>query len=267
MPRANRHFLPGYIWHITHRCHQKQFLLKFSGDRRRYLHWVFEAKKRFGLCVLNYMVTSNHVHLLVKDAGGDVIAESMQLIAGRTAQEYNQRKNRHGAFWEDRYHATAIQADEHLHRCLVYIDTNMVRAGAVNHPSKWVHSGYREIQKPPKRYAIIDLRELTALCGFADSGPFQAAHRQWVDQTLENERAVRDERWSEAIAVGSLSFVENVKNELGSKAMHREVEQKYGAYALRERPEAYNANFGSKSEPLRLENTVLWNETTVDAET
>lgn len=27
----------------------------------------------------------------------------MQLIAGRTAQEYNQRKMRQGAFWEDRY--------------------------------------------------------------------------------------------------------------------------------------------------------------------
>jgi hypothetical protein len=33
----------------------------------------------------------------------------MQLIAGRTAQEYNQRKARGGAFWEDRYHATAIE--------------------------------------------------------------------------------------------------------------------------------------------------------------
>jgi hypothetical protein len=30
------------------------------------LRWVFEAKKRFGLSVLNYMVTSNHIHLLVK---------------------------------------------------------------------------------------------------------------------------------------------------------------------------------------------------------
>ena len=52
----------------------------------------------------------------------------MQLIAGRTGQEYNQRKARHGAFWEDRYHATAIEADEHLQRCVVYIDLNMVRA-------------------------------------------------------------------------------------------------------------------------------------------
>jgi len=150
MPRANRHFLPGYVWHITHRCH-KEFLLKFARDRRRYLRWLFEAKKRFGLSVPNYMVTSNHVHLLVKDTGGPVIAQSMQLIAGRTAQEYNERKKRRGAFWEDRYHATTVAADEHLHRCLVYIDLNMVRAGVVHHPGKWKESGFSEIQKPPKR--------------------------------------------------------------------------------------------------------------------
>jgi REP element-mobilizing transposase RayT len=69
---------------------------------RRYLYWLFEAKKRYGLCVLDYMVTSNHVHLLVKDTGGEAIAQSMQLIAGRTAQEYNQRKRKQGASWEDR---------------------------------------------------------------------------------------------------------------------------------------------------------------------
>jgi putative transposase len=45
----------------------------------------------------------------------------MQLIAGRTAQEYNHRKDRQGAFWEDRYHATAIEADERRHSCLIYI--------------------------------------------------------------------------------------------------------------------------------------------------
>jgi REP element-mobilizing transposase RayT len=134
MPRANRYFLPGYVWHITHRCHQRKFLLKFARDRRRYLHWLFEGKKRFGLCVLDYMVTSNHIHLLVKDTGPNVIAQSMQLIAGRTAQEYNQRKGKQGAFWEDRYHATAVEADEHLHRCLVYIDLNMVLEQEMDFP-------------------------------------------------------------------------------------------------------------------------------------
>ena len=120
------------------------------------------------------MVTCKHIHLFVKDTGRDVVAQSMQLIAGRTAQEYNQRKNRQGAFWEDRYHATAIESDEHLHRCLVYIDLNMV----VNHPLKCKHGGYREIQEPRDRYTIIDLLGLTALCGFADLANFQRAHCQ-----------------------------------------------------------------------------------------
>ena len=33
MPRASRYVLPGLVWHITHRCHGQQFLLKFQRDR------------------------------------------------------------------------------------------------------------------------------------------------------------------------------------------------------------------------------------------
>src|SRR5499433_1198502 len=186
---------------------------------------------------------SNHIHLLVKDTGLEVAAQRMQLIAGRTAQEYNQRKDRQGAFWEDRYHATAIEADEHLHRCLVYIDLNMVRAGVVSHPVEWSHSGYPEIQEPPKRYAVIDLEGLATLCGFTDRRDFQRAHRQWVEQALGNGCAPRDYRWSESIAVGSLAFVERVKSDLAVKAAHREVLETDGTYALREPSEAYTRNF------------------------
>ncbi len=61
MARAKRHYLPGYAGHIAHRCHERDFLLKFGRDRQTWVQWLFEAKKRYGLCVLNYMVTSNHV--------------------------------------------------------------------------------------------------------------------------------------------------------------------------------------------------------------
>ena len=137
MPRANRHYIPGYVWHITHRCHKKEFLLKFARDRSTWLEWLFEAKKRYGATILNYMATSNHIHLLVHDKdGGEVIPKAIQLAAGRTAQEYNQRKGRKGAYWEDRYHATAVETDHHLVQCIVYMDMNMVRAGVVRHPAE-----------------------------------------------------------------------------------------------------------------------------------
>ena len=113
------------------------------------------------------MVTSNHIHLsreardfvdsTRRDNGErDVIPNSIQLIAGRTGQEYNQRKNRKGAYWEDRYHATAVETDRHLIQCLVYMDMNMVRAGVVRHPLEWPFCGYTEIQAPRERYALID---------------------------------------------------------------------------------------------------------------
>jgi REP element-mobilizing transposase RayT len=110
-------------------------LLKFSKDKKRWAYWLLEAKRRFKLVILNYTVTSNHIHLLVYCNDSNVIPQAVQLIAGRTAQEFNNRRNRKGAFWQDRYHATAVESRNHLMECIVYIDLNMVRAGVVNHPS------------------------------------------------------------------------------------------------------------------------------------
>ena len=244
MARANRHYIPGYVWHITHRCHKKELLLKFVRDRKRWIHWLFVAKKQFNLSVLNYMVTSNHIHLLVHDnSGRDVIPKSMQLIAARTAQEYNTRKQRKGAFWEDRYHATAIEKNSHLNRCLVYIDLNMVRAGEVDHPKMWPFCGYNEIQNPPRRYRIIDLDNLVRLMGFTDLHNFQSAHKSWIDASLRVDERERERQWTESIAVGSKSYIEKVKKSLGFKAKGRSIKGSKEHYRLRENV----SNFGNHS--------------------
>lgn len=206
MPRAKRTYLPGYVWHLTHRCHNREFLLKFERDRARWCHWLFEARKRYDLSVLNYIVTSNHIHLLVRDSKRDCIARSMQLIAGRVAQEYNRRKSRRGAFWEDRYFATAVSTDHHLIRCMVYIDLNMIRAGMVRHPSQWKACGYNEIQTPRLRYRIIDFEALCELTGSKEAVDFSRRHRSWVETELAKEALGRQSEWTEARAVGPESF-------------------------------------------------------------
>ena len=155
MPRANRYFLPGHVWHITHRCDKKEFLLKYAKDRKRWRHWLFEASKRSGLCILNYIITSNHIHLLVRDPGQGEIKISMPLIASRTAQKNNQRKARKGAFWEDRCHATVVDSEMHLACCMVYIDLNMVRVGVVSHLADWPCCGYCEIQSHNSKNTIL----------------------------------------------------------------------------------------------------------------
>ena len=235
MPRANRHYIPGYVWHITHRCHKKEFLLKFNRDKRLWIKWLYESKKRYGLSILNYMVTSNHIHLMVSDNGSrDTIPNSIQLIAGRTGQEYNQRKSRKGAFWEDHYHATALAFDEHLFKCMVYIDMNMVRAGVVSHPEEWPFCGYNEIQNPRQRYCIIDYQRLIPLLQMKDLGELQESCRDRVEQRLSSSDQSREIKWTESIAVGSKSFVEATIKKLGIRAKGRKVVGFNKSYELRE---------------------------------
>ena len=46
------------------------------------MHWLFEAKKRYGLRVLNFAATSNHIHLLAEERGEGVVGKSLQLVSG-----------------------------------------------------------------------------------------------------------------------------------------------------------------------------------------
>ena len=243
MPRANRHTLPGHVWHITDRCHKQEFLLKFARDRKRWVHWLFEAKRRHGLSVLNYAVTSNHIHLLVKDCGKQEISASMQLLSGCVAQEYNRRKGRKGAFWEDRYHATAVATDDHLRECLLYIDLNMVRAGVIRHPGDWSESGYSELISARQRYRTLDVTSLMELLGINDYEQLVEQRKEWVDQALASGmgKDERDPRWTGGLAVGSYEFVESVQLELGYGAMKRSIVEYDGSCVLREEETSYGA--------------------------
>lgn len=260
MARANRHFIPGQVWHLTHRCHKREFLLKFGKDRHRWLQWLYKAKKRFGLVILNYVVTSNHIHLVVhgKD-NGEAIPKSIQLLAGRTGQEYNQRKSRKGAFWEDRYHATAIETGEHLLRCIVYVDLNMVRAGVVEHPIDWPHGGYIEIQRPRYKNILINHEALVHLCGYNDLEDFQSAHRRWIDDALSRNQIIRDESWTQSIAIGSRSYIESVKSQFGANAISRKIRELSEGFELREPEPVYNAIFEAKNDDIHTENCLSGN--------
>jgi len=239
MPRANRYFIPGYIWHLTHRCHKKDYLFKFQKDRASWMHWLFQAKKRFNIIILNYIVTSNHIHLLVKDQSGEKnIPLFMQLLQGRIAQNYNNRKMRKGAFWEDRYHATAIETGDHLTRCMTYINLNMVRAGVVKNPIEWKESGYYEIANPRKRYQIIDYSYLSKLLN-VELNELKSVQKEWIKEALEKNSLDRVGKWTEAIAVGSNEYVDCIRKQLGVKAIGRSTVINEGSYVLKENEVPY----------------------------
>ena len=54
MARANRLSGHGGIFHVTHRCHNREFLLKFACDRDGYRAKLRQRLREFEVALLDY---------------------------------------------------------------------------------------------------------------------------------------------------------------------------------------------------------------------
>jgi putative transposase len=208
----------GACYHITHRCHQREFLFRFKKHRDLYCHYLFQAVKRYPIQVMDFIVTSNHIHLLLTAENGEDISLAMKFLHGDMAQHYNAWKHREGSFWTNRFHVTRIQNGNHLQRCLFYIDMNMVRAGVVSHPAEWMHCGCHEMQSPKQRYRTLDLEALLACLEFSDHASFLAWYKNTLGEVLGTNKSLqRQSFWSDSAAVGDPDWLEIAAKDAGLK--------------------------------------------------
>ncbi len=80
VPRANRYIPEGRTDHVTHRGHNRAYLLKCKKDRNLYRS-ILRARlnrSRSPASLRGYCLTSNHVHLLPWAGSKVAIANLMQ---------------------------------------------------------------------------------------------------------------------------------------------------------------------------------------------
>lgn len=253
MPRANRIHQSEGIYHVTHRCHDREFLFKFSQDRQSYRALLLEGLRDSALQLLTYAITGNHIHLLFHTPSPEELSRFMQYVQGCFAQAYNLRKHRTGAFWSDRYHATMIESGKHLWRCMRYIDLNMIRAGAVHHPKDWDWTGWGELMGERKRNRLIDLDLVVNLLAEKDLSSFRLRYAQSINQMLLQGSMIREAEWSEAVAVGSAPFLAKIEKTLLSDYSRRRLKTlttQNGSMILKEYEGSYGAENAPKNRPI-----------------
>jgi putative transposase len=220
MPRGKRYIVPGYTYHVTHRCHNRAFLLKFRKHRTLYRELLRQRLDEFDLSLFSYCITSNHVHLLLRpdpSGGLGTLSRFMQSLEGDFAQEFNRQKKRKNAFWGDRYHATMIDSGDYLWKCLLYIDLNMVRAGVVGHPREWEWTAYNELMGTRKRYRLVDMAELLTQLGAGTEKSFRENYETCLTDAIARRAIERDAKWTESLAVGSATFVSEVGHSIRNR--------------------------------------------------
>jgi putative transposase len=142
---------------------------------------------------------------------------------------------------------------------MVYIDTNMIRAGVVRHPSMWFFSGCNEIQEPRRNNILVDYERLQGLFGTETYDELKSSHRGWIEEYLGDGRKGRQNEWTDSIAVGSKAFIEKATSLMGFKARGRDIVKSDEGYHLREEAAPYMAFFEAEKGDIGPENTCFWN--------
>lgn len=223
MPRANRVQLDGHICHITHRCHDRDFLFRFRKDRNFYRELIRREHRQFNISLLSYCITCNHVHLLLRSKKSHDVGRFMQRVEGAMGQAYNLRRRRTGAFWADRYHATLVEDGHHLWSCFRYIDLNMVRAGVVQHPRDWAWTAWRELVGERRHHRLISRAAVLEAIDVPDWKAFSDQYRGLVEDGIRSQTLLREPWWTEATAVGRPGFIETVKHGLLKDSSRRRL--------------------------------------------
>lgn len=239
----------GRCYHVTHRCQERRFLLRFEIDRKSYVDRLREAKKRYDVDILDYMITSNHVHLLLHADRGSSVSEAMHFIQGASARDYNRRKSREGSFWCGRFRPTLIQDGVHLARCIIYIALNMVRAGQADHPGSWKSCGYHELAGIRERDLIINRERLLSCLGHrGDTGGFVEWYQQTILEKMREGDFSRQSIWTEASAVGDLDWIDALAKQygIGRKAII-EMNEASPPLAVREERASYGLKLSDRT--------------------
>ncbi len=208
MPRSNDYLLGGYTYHLTHRCHNRDFHLRDMRERDAYRRWLHEGVARFGVSVYGYCITNNHVHVIARADDPAAISGMMHLAAGTVAKQYNLRTRHLGAVWEHPFQCTLVEGRSHLINCLAYVDLNMVRAGRVPHPEAWRWCGFDEVSGKRTRFRILDLDGLVRRLGFSSPEAYRREYEALLRRKIEDGELKREPGWTESLAVGDQDFIE-----------------------------------------------------------
>ena len=79
---------------------------------------------------------------------------------------------------------------------------------------------------------------------------------EWIESALARGNLEREKQWSDAVAVGRRSFVEQVQEKLGARARYRHVEDVDGLSILRDGEEPYWPRLGGEIAALSAKSTV-----------
>ena len=208
MARPERFTPAGVPVHVTQRGNHRRATFEISEDYECFLRLLGRYAAMYLNRVVGYCLMPNHFHLVVIPDDERSVSAMIRALTSRYARIVNERCERKGHLWEDRFGSVSM-SEKHYLKALAYVDMNPVRAGLVTSASEFKWSSAR---------AHLGL----------------SAGQQWLD-IGEFRRVYTGAEWQEMLkmkedesAVSALRRATQLGRLIGDEAFVRQLEERYG---------------------------------------
>ena len=216
MSRPLRLELSGGLYHVTSRGDRREDIYVDDIDREAWLETLAQCCERFNWAIHAWCQMTNHYHLIIETAEGNLSA-GMRQLNGVYTQKLNRRHNRVGHVFQGRYKAILVERDSYLLELARYVVLNPLRAGMVKQLRQWKWSSYPAMVGTAPRPRWLNTDWLL--------GQFGSQRSRQIERYVELVQAgVRGPRvWDHLkgqVLLGSEAFVQTMQEELEAAAKH-----------------------------------------------
>lgn len=144
MPRRARLISPTRIYHVMLRGIDRRNIFMEDDDFLSFLQCLKIAQTKDALEIMAYCLMDNHVHLIVREEEYGMLSISMHRIANAYAKYHNQKYERCGHLFENRFKSEIIDTDRYFLRALRYVHRNPILASMVTAVGAYPWSSHQD---------------------------------------------------------------------------------------------------------------------------
>lgn len=162
MPRHPRILSKTGTYHIMLRGNEKKKIFIDDQDKGRIIEILYNKKSNQKFSLYSYCIMDNHIHLVMRE-GKDEISKSMQRISVSYARYFNNKYERVGHVFQDRYKSENIEDERYLLAAIRYVHQNPLKAGISSMDAyKWSSykvyvDGYNEFGSLPEIDEVLGI--------------------------------------------------------------------------------------------------------------
>jgi len=220
MPRSIRNSTIAGFYHVMLQGNEKKDIFDSSSEKSFIINLLLKNAERNNITIVAYCVMSNHVHIVLHCNQVEDMSKLISQTATAYGERYNEKNDRVGHVFRDRYKSKYIGNQIYLFKCIKYVHNNPVKAGIVDRCTNYHFSSYIDYYCK----AGIFTSDLCKLCGIN-----KLAYNEIMDMSAVGFCDIEDEiDVGEVIAEIKKRYISDAVFDADFKNVVNELKTKYG---------------------------------------